>query len=144
MQVCYTGVGVLIKGNQLIPGADRLIPRLEELGREYLVLTNNPLYTPRDLSHGWGTIGLEIPPERLFTSAMAAAALLHSQRPCGTAFATGESGLTQAIHDIGYVITDIDPDHVVLGETFAYHYEIITNFCGNSEPVDDAFCAQLP
>jgi NagD protein len=118
--------GVLIKGNQLIPGADRFIAHLEELGREYLVLTNNPLYTPRDLSHRLGAIGLEIPPERLFTSAMAAAAFLHSQRPCGTAFVIGESGLTQAIHDIGYVITDIDPDYVVLGETFAYHYEIIT------------------
>lgn len=118
--------GVLIKGSQLIPGADRFIARLEEQGREYLVLTNNPLYTPRDLSHRLHAIGLEILPERLFTSAMATASFLHSQRPEGTAFVIGESGLTQAIHEIGYVITDIDPDYVVLGETFAYHYENIT------------------
>jgi NagD protein len=118
--------GVLIKGNQLIPGADAFIARLEELGREYLVLTNNSLYTPRDLAHRLQRIGLETATERLFTSAMATASFLHSQRPKGTAFVIGESGLTQAVHEIGYVITDIDPDYVVLGETEAYNYELIT------------------
>jgi NagD protein len=118
--------GVLIKGKQLIPGADAFIARLEQLRLEYLVLTNNPLYTPRDLSHRLSSIGLSIPPERLFTSAMATAYFLQSQRPEGTAFVIGESGLTQAIHDIGYVITDMAPDYVVLGETDTYNYETIT------------------
>ena len=118
--------GVLVKGKQIVPGADRFIARLEELEREYLVLTNNSLYTPRDLAHRLQNIGLEIPTERLFTSAMATASFLHSQRPKGTAFVIGESGLTQAIHGIGYVITDIEPDYVVLGETEGYNYEIIT------------------
>lgn len=118
--------GVLITGNQIIPGADRFIARLEELGREYLVLTNNPMYTPRDLAHRLQSIGLEIPSRRIFTSAMATANFLHSQRPNGTAFVIGEAGLTQAIHEIGYVITDINPDYVVLGETAAYNYANIT------------------
>jgi NagD protein len=118
--------GVLVKGKQIIPGADRFVARLEELGREYLVLTNNSLYTPRDLAHRLHSAGLEIPTRRLFTSAMATASFVHCQRPGGTAFVVGESGLTQAIHEIGYVITDIDPDYVVLGETEGYNYEIIT------------------
>lgn len=118
--------GVLVKGKQIIPGADRFIARLEERGREYLVLTNNSLYTPRDLAHRLQTMGLEIPTKRLFTSAMATASFLQSQRPQGTAFVIGESGLTQAIHGIEYVITDIEPDYVVLGETEGYNYEIIT------------------
>jgi NagD protein len=118
--------GVLVTGKQVIPGAERLITRLQELGREYLVLTNNSLYTPRDLAHRLQSIGLEIPAERLFTSAMATADFLRSQRQGGTAFVIGESGLTQAIHDIDYVITDIEPDYVVLGETEAYNYEVIT------------------
>jgi NagD protein len=118
--------GVLVKGSQLIPGADRLIARLQDQGREYLILTNNSLYTPRDLAHRLGSLGLEIPVERLFTSAMATADFLQSQRPEGTAFVVGESGLTQAVHDVDYVITDIDPDYVVLGETGLYHYETIT------------------
>ncbi len=118
--------GVLVKGSQLIPGADRLIARLQEQGREYLILTNNSLYTPRDLAHRLLKTGLQIPVERLFTSAMATADFLHSQRPEGTAFVVGESGLTEAIHNVDYVITDLDPDYVVLGETGLYHYETIT------------------
>jgi NagD protein len=118
--------GVLVKGKQIIPGADRFIARLQELGREYLLLTNNSLYTRRDLAHRLQTVGMEIPIERLFTSAMATADFLQSQRPEGTAFVVGASGLTQAIHEIGYVITDIDPDYVVLGETEGYNFETIT------------------
>jgi len=61
--------GVLVKGMQMIPGADRFIARLQELGRAYLVVTNNWLYAPRGLAHRLHTVGLEIPTQRLFTSA---------------------------------------------------------------------------
>lgn len=118
--------GVLVKGKQIIPGADRFIARLQELGREYLLLTNNSLYARRDLAHRLHTVGMEIPTERLFTSAMATADFLQSQRPEGTAFVVGASGLAQAIHEIGYVITDVDPDYVVLGETEGYNFETVT------------------
>lgn len=119
--------GVLVRGSQMIPGADKFIRALEQNGCNYLVLTNNSLYAPRDLAYRLRTIGLEIPIERIFTSAMAAAQFLHSQRQEGTAFAIGGTGLTQALHDVGYVITDIDPDYVVLGETEGYNYETITH-----------------
>ena len=118
--------GVLVRGKSLIPGAVEFIARLKDLGVEYLVLTNNPLYTPRDLAHRFQSIGLDIPPERIFTSAMATARFLQSQRPNGTAVVIGESGLTEAIHHEGYVITDIDPDYVVLGETHTYNIAQIT------------------
>ena len=118
--------GVLLQGNTMIPGADAFIARLHERQAEYLVLTNNPMYTPRDLSHRMHIIGLAVPPERIFTSAMATARFLQSQRPNGTAFVIGESGLTEAIHGIGYVITEHDPDYVVLGETHSYVLEHIT------------------
>jgi NagD protein len=118
--------GVLARGASLIPGAAEFIRKLREHGVEYLVLTNNPLYTPRDLAHRLNSNGLEIPAERLFTSAMATARFLHSQRPNGTAYVIGESGLTEAIHDVGYVITDIAPEYVVLGETHTYNIMQIT------------------
>ncbi|NIS81275.1 MAG: HAD-IIA family hydrolase [Anaerolineales bacterium] len=118
--------GVLVSGRTLIAGADQFIERIKEKGAEYLVLTNNPLYTPRDLAHRLHTIGLDIPVERIFTSAMATAQFLESQNPNGSAFVIGESGLTTALHDAGYVITDIKPDYVILGETFAYNVELVT------------------
>ncbi|MCD6289445.1 MAG: TIGR01457 family HAD-type hydrolase, partial [Anaerolineae bacterium] len=118
--------GVLISGRSPIPGANQFIERLQARGIEYLVLTNNPVYTPRDLSHRLRTIGLSVPAERIFTSAMATARFIQSQKPNGTAFVIGESGLTEAIHDVGYIITDHQPDYVVLGETHTYNLEMIT------------------
>ncbi len=118
--------GVLIAGRTPIPGADAFIHRLHEKELEFLVLTNNPLYTPRDLSHRLKITGLEIPPERIFTSSMATARFLQAQQDRGTAYVIGESGLTTAIHDAGYVITDHNPDYVVLGETHTYNLELVT------------------
>jgi NagD protein len=118
--------GVLVSGRSIIRGADAFVRRLRERGRNFLVLTNNPLYTPRDLSHRLGVSGLEIPAERIFTSAMATARFLKSQKDNGTVFAIGESGLTGAIHEIGWVMTDHDPEYVVLGETQTYNLELIT------------------
>jgi NagD protein len=118
--------GVLMRGRSLIPGAAEFIQRLRDVGVEYLVLTNNPVYTPGDLSHRLQAMGLNIPPERIFTSAMATARFLQSQRPNGTAYVIGESGLTEAIHHEGYIITDFDPEYVVLGETSTYNVSQIT------------------
>lgn len=118
--------GVLISGRNVIPGAAEFIERLQRSEYEYLVLTNNPLYTQADLAHRLKMIGLEIPPERIFTSAMATARFLATQKEKGTAFVIGESGLTEPIHEIGYIITDYQPDYVVLGETHTYNLEQVT------------------
>jgi NagD protein len=118
--------GVLVSGRTIIPGADQFIARLQASGTQFLVLTNNPLYTPGDLAHRFKLIGLDIPAERIFTSAMATARFLRSQKANATAFVIGESGLTSPIHEVGYVITDTDPDYVVLGETQSYNLEQIT------------------
>ena len=118
--------GVLIRGQTMIPGADRFIGRLQELEIPYLVLTNDPSYTQRDLAHRLENIGLNVPAKCIFTSAMATAHFLDSQRPDGTAYVIGDSGLTEAVHGVGYVITDIEPDYVVLGETKTYNYEMLT------------------
>jgi NagD protein len=119
--------GVLVLGRTLIPGADEFIARLQQNHLEYVILTNNPLYTPRDLAHRLKNIGLDIPTERIFTSAMATARFLHSQKPGGKAYVIGESGLTQALHEIGYFLTDTNPDYVVLGEVNTYNiYQITT------------------
>lgn len=118
--------GVLISGDAVIPGAENFIKRLNASQGKYLVLTNNPIYTPKDLAHNLSKMGLEVPPELIFTSAMATAQFLQKQRPNGTAFVIGESGLTSAMHEAGYIITEHDPDYVVLGETSAFSLENLT------------------
>lgn len=118
--------GVLVRGRTAIPGAQEFIDRLRQRGAKFLIVTNNPMYTPGDLAHRLRSAGLEIPPDRIFTSAMATAQFLRSQAPGGTAYVIGESGLTSALHETGYIITDHDPDYVVLGETMSLNLEMIT------------------
>lgn len=118
--------GVLLTGRTLVPGANEFIERLKQTGRKFLILTNNPLYTPRDLAHRLQLAGLEIPQENIFTSAMATARFLQTQKPDGTAYVIGEAGLTQALHDVGFVMTDTEPNYVVLGEVHNYSMDQIT------------------
>lgn len=118
--------GVLIHGSRLIPGADEFIQRLHTGNRKFLLLTNNSRHSPRDLAFNLQRNGLDISPENIFTSAMATARFLHTQKPSGTAYVIGESGLTSALHDVGFIITDRDPDYVVLGETLNYNFDQIT------------------
>lgn len=118
--------GVLVKGKTLIPGAEKFIESMLTCGTKFLILTNNPLYTQRDLEHRLNSIGLMVPADRIFTSAIATARFLQNQLPNGKAFVIGESGLTQAMHEVGYVQTDINPDYVVLGEVNNYNFEQIT------------------
>jgi NagD protein len=118
--------GVLVRGRTPIPGAAEFLGRLHERGAQYLVLTNNPLYTQKDLAHRLTSIGLPIEPKRIFTSAMATAAFLKTQKHNGKLYVIGESGLTAPLHDAGFILTELQPDYVVLGETRSYNLEAIT------------------
>ncbi|MGW0522168.1 HAD-IIA family hydrolase [Crossiella sp. NPDC003009] len=118
--------GVLVHEEHLIPGADKFLSELRALDVGFLVLTNNSIYTPRDLRARLRRTGLDVPEPAIWTSALATAKFLDSQRPNGSAYVIGEAGLTTALHSIGYVLTDRDPDYVVLGETRTYSFEAIT------------------
>lgn len=118
--------GVLVHEEEPIPGAKEFIAALQEADVPFLVLTNNSIYTPRDLRVRLLRSGIDIPEESIWTSALATAQFLADQRPGGSAYVVGEAGLTTALHDIGYVLTERDPDYVVLGETRTYSFESIT------------------
>jgi NagD protein len=118
--------GVLVHEEHAIPGAGEFLARLRKSGTPFLVLTNNSIYTRRDLAARLRTAGLEVPEEAIWTSALATARFLEEQRPGGTAFVIGEAGLTTALHTAGYTLTERDPDYVVLGETRTYSFERIT------------------
>ncbi len=118
--------GVLIHEGVAIPGAAEFLSTLRERGLPFLVLTNNSIYTQRDLRARLAVSGLDVPEESIWTSALATAQFLDDQHPGGSAYVIGEAGLTTALHNIGYVLTDSAPDYVVLGETRTYSFEAIT------------------
>jgi NagD protein len=118
--------GVLVHEEHVIPGAAEFIAALQQSGRRFQVLTNNSIYTPRDLRARLSRSGIDLPEASIWTSALATGQFLDGQRPGGSAYAIGEAGLTTALHDVGYTLTERDPDYVVLGETRTYSFESIT------------------
>ena len=118
--------GVLVHEGHALPGASEFLARLVERRRRFLVLTNNSIFTPRDLAARLSHAGLQAPEESIWTSALATADFLASQSPGGSAYVIGEAGLTTALYAAGYTLTDISPDYVVLGETRTYSFEAIT------------------
>ena len=118
--------GVLVHEEHALPGASEFIAALQEHGRRFLVLTNNSIYTARDLRARLLRSGIDVPEDCLWTSALATAKFLSDQKAGGAAYVIGEVGLTSALHDVGFVLTERDPDYVVLGETRTYSFENIT------------------
>jgi NagD protein len=118
--------GVLVREEHALPGAADFLAKLVERDRRFLVLTNNSIFTPRDLSARLLRSGLKVPEEAIWTSALATATFLADQLPGGSAYVIGEAGITTALHEAGYTLTDRDPDFVVLGETRTYSFEAIT------------------
>jgi len=118
--------GVLMHEGHALPGAADFLARLAERGRRFLVLTNNSIFTPRDLAARLVRGGLQVPQESIWTSALATADFLSSQLPGGSAYVIGETGLTTALHEAGYTLTDTSPDYVVLGETRTFSFTTIT------------------
>jgi NagD protein len=117
--------GVLVSGQKAIPGAPEFIQRLIRGGHQYLILTNNSRFTPLDLVHRLQQAGIEVDSQHVYNSAMATAAFVQKTHPGGAAFVLGDTGLYQALTDVGYTLTDYNPDYVILGETKSYPYDKI-------------------
>jgi NagD protein len=118
--------GVLVTEERLVPGAERFLARLQARGIAFLILTINSIYTRRDLAARLHASGVDVAEHSIWTSALATARFLEDQRPGGSAFVIGEAGLTTALHQAGYTLTERNPDYVVLGETRTYSFERIT------------------
>jgi NagD protein len=115
--------GVLIRDGAMVEGSDRFLERLRATGRPFLILTNNSLFTPLEVSEQLAAMGLEVSEGQLWTSALATAKFVNSQRPRGSAFVIGKSSMHEALADVGYREDDQHPDYVVLGETQDYSFE---------------------
>jgi NagD protein len=122
--------GVIHRGSQLIPGADRFIQALQATATPFLFLTNNSQRTRRDVATKLSRLGIEVGEEHVFTCAMATARFLARQKPHGTAFVIGEGGLLTALHSNGYSIVERDPDYVVVGEGRTLNFEMLETALG--------------
>lgn len=118
--------GVIYHGNRILPGVVEFISWLQREGKEFLFLTNNSGSTPRELQQKLARMGLEVPEQHFYTSALATAAFLKEQSPGCSVYAIGEAGLFNALYDAGITMNDVNPDYVVMGEGKAYSLDTLT------------------
>ena len=117
--------GVIYHGNNILPGVNEFLKWLEDTGKSYLFLTNASQRTPKELHEKLERLGIHVKEEHFYTSALATAAFLSSQRPNGSAFIIGDAGLIHALYSVGYTTNNVNPDYVVVGDTSSYNFEKI-------------------
>src|SRR4030042_6322714 len=117
--------GVIYHGNKLLPGSREFVEWLMESNKKFMFLTNSSERTPEERQEKLKRMGIEVDTDKFFTSALATAMFLISQKPKGSAYIIGEAGLINALYNVGYTMNSIDPDYVVMGESRTYNYEKI-------------------
>jgi NagD protein len=117
--------GVIYHGNRLLPGVKEFVKWLQTENKKFLFLTNSSERSPKELQEKLQRLGIEVGENHFFTSALATANFLSSQKPNGSAYIIGEPGLINALYDAGYTMNNVNPDYVVVGETSSYSYEKI-------------------
>jgi NagD protein len=115
--------GVLYHGNRLLPRVNRFIKWLRREHKKFLFLTNSSERSPREIKEKLGRFGIEVEAEVFYTSALATAGFLSHQKPGGSAYVIGESGLINALYEVGFSINDVNPEYVVVGETRSYSFD---------------------
>ena len=118
--------GVIYHGNRVLPGVDKFISWLHRENKDYLFLTNNSGYTPKELQQKLARMGLDVSEKHFYTSALATAAFLKEQAPGCSAYVLGEAGLLNALYDAGITMNDVNPDYVVVGESRSYSLDTLT------------------
>ena len=117
--------GVIYHGNRLLPGVKDFVTWLRQEGKNFLFLTNSSERSPKELHQKMARLGIDLEPSHFYTSALATAAFLASQKPGGSAYVIGEAGLTNALYDAGLTMNDVNPDYVVVGEARSYGFETL-------------------
>lgn len=117
--------GVIYHGNRLLENVGDFIRWLDDNKKEFIFLTNSSERSPQELCQKLKRLGLDVPKERFYTSALATASFLASQSPNGSAYVIGEAGLINALYDVGFDMNDVNPDYVVVGESRTYNIEKI-------------------
>ncbi len=117
--------GVIYHGNKILDGVAEFVNWMMENDKKFVFLTNSPEKAPYELSMKLARMGLSVSPDHFYTSALATAEFLYTQKPGCTAYVIGEAALSKALYDQKIYMNDINPDYVVVGETRTYSFEKI-------------------
>ena len=119
--------GVIYHGDRLLPDVKEFVEWLYKENKSFLFLTNSSERSPRELQQKLERMGLYVDESHFYTSALATAKFISSQKPDCSAYVIGAPGLVNALYDQGITMNSIDPDYVIVGETSSYNYETVVH-----------------
>lgn len=123
--------GVLYRGDTVIPGVAEFLAELDASGIKYTMATNNSTNSQLDYVQKLERMGITVPVESIFTSAVATATYLRSTYAEGTRiYVVGMGPLRQAIFGDGYFLpAEAEADVVVSGADFELVYASLRTAC---------------
>ena len=119
--------GVIYHGDRLLPDVKEFVEWLYKENKSFLFLTNSSERSPRELQQKLERMGLYVDESHFYTSALATAKFISSQKPGCSAYVIGAPGRVNALYDQGITMNSIDPDYVIVGETSSYNYETVVH-----------------
>ncbi len=112
--------GVLCRGDELIPEANRAVEALRKRGKRLVFLSNNSTLSRKRYMAKLERLGIPVEPDELVLATYAAAQYVAKEKPGATVYMVGAPGLQEELELAGLQLTD-DPfkaEYVVLGSPF--------------------------
>ncbi|CAA9487090.1 MAG: Sugar-phosphatase AraL [uncultured Rubrobacteraceae bacterium] len=103
--------GTIYLGDDLLPGAKRLILKLRELGKKVVFLSNNPTKDPQQYSEKLTKLGLPTPEEETVNTVVTMTQWLLQNHPDATVFPISEEPLKKALREAGIRLSE-DPEEI--------------------------------
>jgi HAD superfamily hydrolase (TIGR01450 family) len=98
--------GTIYLGDELLPGAKRLILKLRELGRKVVFLSNNPTKDPQEYAEKLTGLGIETPPSEIVNTVVTMTRWLLQNHPNATVFPIAEEPLKRSLREAGIRISE--------------------------------------
>jgi HAD superfamily hydrolase (TIGR01450 family) len=103
--------GTIYLGDELLPGVKRLIPKLRELGKRVIFLSNNPTKDPRMYAEKLGRLGLKTPASEIVNTVVTMTEWLLQNHPDATVFPISEEPLKNSLSEAGIKMSE-DPEKI--------------------------------
>jgi HAD superfamily hydrolase (TIGR01450 family) len=103
--------GTIYLGDELLPGARRLVEKLRELGKKVVFLSNNPTKDPEMYAEKLTSLGLPTPPGEIVNTVVTMTRWLLQNHPGATVFPIAEEPLKRALREAG-IKTSEDPEEI--------------------------------
>ena len=103
--------GTIYLGDELLPGAKRLILKLRELGKRVIFLSNNATKDPRMYAEKLGGLGLKTPASEIVNTVVTMTEWVLREHPEATVFPISEEPLKNALSEAGIRISE-DPEEI--------------------------------